>query len=109
VPGGGHTLGLGHQDESGASLGTCMDYAKDPTASQHPDQHDYEQLVAIYGHGDATTTVASGSAPAGSSSPADLHRRDEWGRAVRYAGGRPVLFERTLSETEKLFTWVIWA
>lgn len=44
----GHTFGLDHQDESGASLGTCMDYASDPTNSQHPNAHDYEQLETIY-------------------------------------------------------------
>jgi hypothetical protein len=53
----GHTFGLDHQDESGASLGTCMDYSNDPTASQHPNAHDYDQLRAIYQHLDSTTTA----------------------------------------------------
>ena len=49
----GHDFGLGHQDESGADFHTCMDYASAPDAdNEHPNQHDYDQLVAIYNHGD---------------------------------------------------------
>ena len=56
----GHGFGLGHQDESGKSLGTCMDYATDPTNSQHPNKHDYDQLELIYNsHLDSTRTYAS--------------------------------------------------
>lgn len=60
----GHTFGLDHQDESGASLGTCMDYSTSP-ASQHPNAHDYEELEIIYSHLDSTTTVgaSAGFAP----------------------------------------------
>lgn len=43
----GHTFGLGHQDESGADLDTCMDYAR-PHDNAHPNAHDNEQLNAIY-------------------------------------------------------------
>lgn len=53
----GHAFGLAHQDESGADLDTCMDYSTAP--NEHPDQHDYNQLGAIYGHADATTTLAA--------------------------------------------------
>lgn len=60
----GHTLGLNHQDENStnAPLGTCMDYTNDPTPNQHPNQHDYDQLVTIYTHTDAGTTLAAGAA-----------------------------------------------
>ena len=56
----GHTLGLDHQDEDFGNppLGTCMDYTSDPTPNQHPNQHDYDQLEAIYEHLDSTTTIA---------------------------------------------------
>jgi hypothetical protein len=44
----GHNLGLDHQDEifDNPNLGTCMDYTSDPSTNQHPNQHDYDQLVA---------------------------------------------------------------
>jgi hypothetical protein len=63
----GHTLGLDHQDEnfSNANLGTCMDYTNIPSTNQHPNAHDYSQLVSIYSHLDSTTTV--GLAPPRSS------------------------------------------
>ncbi len=47
----GHIWGLGHNDEDFSTTnGTCMDYSNDPVPNQHPDQHDYETLQAIYGH-----------------------------------------------------------
>ena len=58
----GHGFGLGHQDESGADLNTCMDYS-DKLDNPHPNAHDYEQLETIYkSHTDSTSTVASVSA-----------------------------------------------
>jgi hypothetical protein len=61
----GHTFGLDHQDESGISLDTCMDYyfntSASDTRSTHPNAHDYEQLEAIYAHLDSTTTVGGTS------------------------------------------------
>ncbi len=60
----GHTFGLGHQDESGADLHTCMDYADNPDAdNMHPNYHDYQQLASIYAHLDSTSTI--GLAPTG--------------------------------------------
>ncbi len=64
----GHTFGLGHTSEDGSSQNTCMDYfsntgtAATSTASTHPNQHDYDQLAAIYGHTDSTSTLASSPA-----------------------------------------------
>jgi hypothetical protein len=50
----GHTLGLDHQDESGISLDTCMDYYHNTSASDtkstHPNRHDYSELSTIYQH-----------------------------------------------------------
>ena len=58
----GHGYGLGHQDESGADLNTCMDYA-DALDNPSPNAHDYQQLETIYGsHTDATSTLGA-SAP----------------------------------------------
>lgn len=107
----GHTLGLDHQDETfdNPNLNTCMDYTNLPESNQHPNQHDYDELVTIYTHLDSTTTVASSPAAAGSLA-ADVHAQDEWGQAVRYSpDGRPVLFVRVLSGNVKQFTWVTWA
>lgn len=59
----GHTFGLDHQDESGISLNTCMDYYHNTSASDtkstHPNQHDYDELGTIYSHLDSTTTVGA--------------------------------------------------
>jgi hypothetical protein len=66
----GHTLGLDHQDESGISLNTCMDYYRNTsnsdTKSTHPNAHDYDQLALIYQHLDATTTVGGAALSLGS-------------------------------------------
>jgi len=62
----GHTFGLDHQDETGITLNTCMDYYHNTSASDtkstHPNQHDYDELVTIYTHLDSSTTI--GAAPA---------------------------------------------
>jgi hypothetical protein len=59
----GHALGLDHQSESGASLNTCMDYyhnvSASDTKSTHPNQHDYDELAAIYAHRDSSTTIGA--------------------------------------------------
>lgn len=76
----GHIFGLGHQDESGASLKTCMDYAQDSTYSQHPNAHDYQMLESIYNsHLDSSNTSYL--------MPRDIARvnmsnRSEWGQLV---------------------------
>jgi hypothetical protein len=59
----GHTFGLDHQDENfnNANLGTCMDYTNDPSTNQHPNKHDYDELVIIYSHLDDHTTVGAGA------------------------------------------------
>jgi hypothetical protein len=70
----GHTFGLDHQDESGISLNTCIDYYHNTSASDtkstHPNSHDYGELSTIYQHLDSTTTIgmSTGSrlAPLGS-------------------------------------------
>jgi hypothetical protein len=110
----GHTLGLDHQDEnfSNTNLGTCMDYTNDPSTNQHPNQHDYDQLKAIYTHLDSTTTVGAST---GSRVPAgNLNAKSEWGRSVfKTADGKVELFERDLGrgargERETMLTWVKW-
>jgi hypothetical protein len=59
----GHDFGLDHQDESGISLNTCMDYyhntSDSDTKSTHPNQHDYDELATIYSHLDSSSTIDS--------------------------------------------------
>ncbi len=70
----GHGYGLGHQDESGADLNTCMDYA-DALDNPSPNTHDYQQLETIYNsHVDAGASPAF--SPAGSA-PIKVTRRDD--------------------------------
>jgi hypothetical protein len=117
----GHTFGLDHQDESGASLNTCMDYYHNTSASDtkstHPNAGDYDELLCIYdpasngktltsgshtckgtGHLDSASTVGAkaGSLPDAvpSFSPASQVR--------------PSLYVDNLPNGDRLVTWVIW-
>ena len=70
----GHTFGLDHQDESGISLNTCMDYYHNTSASDtkstHPNQHDYDELATIYQHLDSFSTVGAANESCGTGSEA---------------------------------------
>lgn len=112
----GHTFGLGHQDESGASLGTCMDYADDSTNSQHPNAHDYDQLEAIYAHLDSSgggggCNPRNPNCNSGNRGNAgvdvDLDNPSEWGQLVR-TEGRTAIYERQFGN-QRMITFVIWA
>ena len=75
----GHDFGLGHQDESGADLHTCMDYynmAVPHEHTKHPNQHDYDQLVDIYSHLDPSTTISAGAAANPNAAPVAIERSD---------------------------------
>jgi hypothetical protein len=103
----GHDYGLDHQDENftNANLNTCMDYTNNPASNQHPNAHDYQQLLDIYNHVEsafgapaAVASIESGNTPA------------EWGRAVRFLpDGRPHVFERDDGPGRKTITHVFWA
>ena len=95
----GHTFGLGHQDESGISLNTCMDYyhntSNSDTKSTTPNQHDYDELAIIYAHLDSTSTIGAatpGNAP-------------EW----TPAGERASVYADHLPNGDELVTFVTWA
>lgn len=107
----GHTLGLGHQDEAfdNANLDTCMDYTSNPTSNQHPNQHDYDQLVTIYSHLDTTTTVASASA--GAAAAAGAHATAAaWGTLVKVTNhGHGAWYLRDLGAGNLILTHVFWA
>jgi hypothetical protein len=80
----GHTFGLDHQDESGISLNTCMDYYHNTSASDTKSTHPNSHL-------DSTTTVgAPALSPFG-------------------ASARTSKFVARLSGGARLVTFVTWA
>jgi hypothetical protein len=121
----GHVFGLDHQDEAfdNTNLDTCMDYTSDPWSNQHPNQHDFEQLLAIYSHADSTSGGGSGGGgpgckggpkkcPNGSSvselrAQLDLAAPSQWGRLVS-AHGPQEIFELDLGQGRKIITHVLW-
>ncbi len=109
----GHTFGLGHQDESGISLNTCMDYYHNTSASDtlstHPNKHDYDELVTIYTHLDSFSTLSGAAA----SLPAyiangDFSEPSAWGRLVS-SNAHSSTYERDFGAGRKVVTHVIWA
>lgn len=117
-----HDYGLGHVNENfnPPNTGSCMDYTNDPDgggaygpSNEYPNQHDYDQLAAIYAHSDSTNfavrTVGQSnqgavSEEAGGDSPA------EWGKAIHFDGkGRPDVFEKQVGPGRKKITHVFWA
>lgn len=126
----GHTFGLDHQDEdfNNPNLGSCMDYTNDPSTNQHPNQHDYEMLEAIYGHQDSFATFSGSGGgsqrfplmrmrsltslqdAAYASSVIDSLEALDWGEVARQSkDGKSSLYKKNLSNNEELFTFVIWA
>ncbi len=87
----GHAFGLDHQDESGADLNTCMDYASD-LDNAHPNAHDNEQINAIYrSHTDPTATVHTTTKASG-----------------RVKRVRKDLYVESFPDGTKVFTFVTW-
>jgi hypothetical protein len=95
-----------------------MDYTSDPDgppSNEHPNSHDYAQLISIYTHVDSSTTIkavqpsSSGQSGAdddeGPNDPADL------GRAAgpRDGYGRDIVFTKDVSKGRRLITHVFWA
>lgn len=110
----GHTLGLDHQDEnnSNVNLGTCMDYTSNPFGppnNEHPNGHDYEELVAIYGHTDSAGTATVNQTSPNLPNEAGGNNRSEWGMLMRSTHkGQTELFIRNLGGGHQLATFVIW-
>ena len=125
----GHTFGLDHQDENfnNPNLGTCMDYTNDPDPAtglnnEHPNQHDYDQLVTIYSHLDGGSGGGGGGRGNGRFGgapivpppfqpifdPIQVDTPRQWGRLVR-GNARGALFDLDLGNGDHIFTFVIWA
>lgn len=105
----GHALGLDHQDVnfSNPNLGTCMDYTNDPSTNQHPNQHDYDQLEAIYSHLDSSSTIGA-AVPKGKAATAAAS--SGFGRLVSSsANGKVQTFVRDLGNGRLEVTHVVWA
>ena len=106
----GHTFGLDHQDEAfdNPNLNTCMDYTNNPSTNQHPNSHDFDQLVTIYGHNDSTTTVG---AAVRTGNRAEIGNSPKsWGRPVHFLrDGRPDQYVRLDGPGQITVTHVYWA
>ncbi len=113
-----HDFGLAHQDEifNNANLGSCMDYTNDPDggtggfvetdpSNEHPNAHDYAQLVKIYRHLDSSSTVGQvAAAGAPGNAPAS------WGQLVSGSQASGVsLYVLDLGNGQRVYTHVIWA
>ncbi|MEX2556209.1 MAG: hypothetical protein WEB06_11315 [Actinomycetota bacterium] len=59
----GHIWGLGHVDEdfNNPDQGTCMDYTDNMAQNAAPNQHDAQELNAIYAHDDGGSGGGGGS------------------------------------------------
>ena len=132
----GHDYGLGHQNEifTNVNVGSCMDYTNAPQggvlngvnyglANLYPNQHDYDQLVSIYSHSDATlpfdAMVDDATRPRKFEEV--MASAEQWGTPIRFdAEGRPTVFflktggnhggghgEETMTDGE--ITHVFWA
>jgi hypothetical protein len=110
-----HDFGLDHQDEnfSNANLGSCMDYTNSPVGNEHPNAHDFEQLVTIYSHLDSTTTVGAAMA---STVPSGVRKLvldgvDQWGpvvKAVKNGRGLATIHVADFGQGNKIVTHVFW-
>lgn len=105
----GHGFGLGHQDESGKDLNTCMDYAS-ALDNPSPNSHDYSQLESIYAHLDSTTTVAALSFDAAATSDGGDDDPSNWGQLMRQsADGRSSTYLRVNPNGSLTVRHVFWA
>lgn len=111
----GHTFGLDHQDENfnNGNLGTCMDYTNNPSGppnNEHPNQHDYDQLVTIYSHLDSFTSVKRLSEAPPAMRDIDLAGPAQWGKLIGSTdNGLTSVYEADFGNGFKVITYVIWA
>ena len=98
----GHNYGLAHQDEdfSTDATNSCMEYTSIPAGNEHPDQHDYDQLLSIYNHTDSASAAAATKAMP--SQAAVGNSRADWGRQIGHH-----TFERDLGNGNKVITDVL--
>lgn len=116
-----HDFGLDHQDETfdNPNLGSCMDYTNDPDggaggasnsdpSNEHPNSHDYSQLLTIYNHTDSSSSATLAGDQSGSDVPDE--GPSNWGRLVRSSPDKRIqVYELDLGRGEKKITHVFWA
>ena len=93
-----------------------MDYTSDPDgppSNEHPNTHDYDELVTIYTHLDSFTTAGASTLPA-AMPPAmgqiDFDTPAQWGRLVHSGGGgRVQVYELDFGRGHRVITHVLWA
>lgn len=103
----GHGFGLGHQDESGADLNTCMDYSSN-LDNPEPNTHDYNMLQAIYSHLDSTTTLKF-STSVGRFFGDDPDAPYNWGRLIRQSqNGRASVYREDHPDGSFTIRHVLW-
>lgn len=105
----GHAYGLAHQDEDfyNPNIGSCLDLPLNVLGNEGPNAHDYEMLSTIYNHADSSFAAAS----SGAISDLEMGNTPSgWGKATKFDRfGRPTVFVRILSPTERVITEVLWA
>lgn len=106
-----HTFGLAHQDESGASLDTCMDYYRNTgdadTQSTQPNAHDFAQLETIYNsHLDAAAAAAAAGAGGAAVGVAGAN---EDGTPFGASPARGAWYVQDLGNGRFILTHVFWA
>ena len=113
-----HDFGLAHQDETfdNTNLGSCMDYTNDPDggaggasnsdpSNEHPNNHDFSQLLSIYNH----THAASGASTLENFADGGDHP-GQWGRLIHAnRDNRVQVYERDLGNGHRVITHVFWA
>ncbi|HUE80415.1 MAG TPA: hypothetical protein VMN38_12425 [Sphingomicrobium sp.] len=137
----GHDFGLDHQDENfnNVNLGSCQDYTNAPAggeyegsdygpSNEHPDDHDYLTLEAMYAHTDGGGGGDDGGGGCNPRSPkcsgqdaftfrevgkpvttSSSANSGEWGRAIGQDGaGRPDTFQLDLGNGQRKITHVFW-
>ncbi len=105
----GHDYGLAHQDEdfSTDATNSCMEYTSVPAGNEHPDAHDYNQLLTIYNH--TESAAAAATVRAVPSQAAIGNTMKDWGRVIGTdKQGHWNKFERDLGNGMKVVTHVTW-
>lgn len=114
----GHDYGLAHQNENFNTDATtsCMEYTSWPAGNTTPDQHDYDQLEAMYTVSDGSTGGGRGGGKGGGGGgggkPAKLpsvgNTQNTWGTPIDYLpNGKPFMFEREMNGY-RIITHVTW-
>lgn len=103
----GHDYGLAHVNETftDPNTGSCMDYTNDPSgtagtngnlSNEYPNQHDYDELLAIYNHTDLVSLpfdAMTSDATRPRTIEEFMNKAEQWGQPIAFdAQGRPTVF-----------------